>query len=143
MIKFWKKKKILVLSVEKTFDEVCDGLTEEDIVKLENVSSPGTRLMCIGNYNPTYSNYNNVRDYLQYRKDYLFKIGRVYIVAYINNDIIYVEEEVIQNKSQRINNYPFYLIKHSSKNPHLFDYFMLESDYIIMERDKIIEKLID
>jgi hypothetical protein len=152
MIKFWKKKKVLVLSsttdhpgtsspqtVEKTYDEVCDELTEDDIVKIEGISPGGTRLVCICNYNPRYSNYNNIRDFLKYRTEYTFNVGKVYEVSYINNDIIYILEDVNRG---RVNMQPFWVIKYSSRNPYIFDYFMLESDYIMMERNKAIEQLI-
>lgn len=70
---------------------------------------------------------------------YNFNKGGIYQVSYVSNEYIGVREA----NSYRLEKQISFIENHPSGYPYIFDFFVLESEYLALERDKQINNILE
>lgn len=100
--------------------------------RIDRISIPGTKLICIKNTEKVRKDYYNFREFAEnYDKfSYKFIEGNIYEVERVKNDII------------TINNTEFYFVRSSTFAENVFDIFRTLSEDIALHREKNINDII-
>lgn len=129
---FWRKK-------EKTFNEALKEAASNEayLQRVDKVSIPGTRLICIKNYNEYRESYDNLRDYLKSLdvKKYAVSVGDIVTVIRVNDHHI----ELASERSKSYRNLSFSLVEWQ---PYLFDYFLMEDEKKALDRENNLNKIL-
>ena len=131
--------------IPKSFDELMDEVaSDEEKLKRIDKLKPGTKIYCIKSHIQISKRFDNFRDYLDYHynKQYLFQKDKIYEVGSIDNFYINLVDKNNPPKSQ-LTSYRMSLIGKYINDMDFFEYFMLESEWTALERDKKIDDILD
>ena len=144
--KFWKKKNedvVLTPSYtpppprQKTVDDIIkETVFDEEILnKIDLFSIAGTRLVCIKNCGESKSNFKNFRDFVKSKTETVstFFKDEVYEVSYVTDE--YIGFKSGRNAS--------FIKGHPYGYPYVFDFFILESEYLSLKRDEQINSILE
>ena len=142
--KFWKKKNeeevVLVPSYpprQKTVDDIMRETVfdEEMLNRIDLFSIIGTRLVCIENCGENKNNFKNFRDFLKSKSEIvpIFIKDQVYEVNYVTDE--YVGFKTGKNAS--------FIKGHPYGYPCIFDFFMLETEYLSLKREQQINSILE
>ena len=127
----------LITTIEELMNEVAND--EEKLKRIDKLK-PGTKIYCIKSYIEIPQTFNNFRDYLDYHynKQHRFEKGKIYEVQSIQNFYVHIIDNPIRSTTQRMS-----LIGHYRPDDDFFEYFMLESEWTALERDKKIDDILE
>ena len=145
-LKFWKKEKNENETVNfiKTYDERIreEVLSlDEEMLKKIDLFKPGTKIRCIKDYGSDKTYFSDFRDFVKNIKKefHIFNKNEIYEIDSSSNEYVYVK------KTNRFNVPSISFIKNhpSTEVIYLFEYFILESEYIALHRDNQIEQILN
>ena len=123
----------------KEKEDFIDQVSEKELERIDQLTV-GAKLVCIKNCHEINKTYDNIRDFINNRKKtfYHFNEGETATVNRLANDIAYVD------------NYSFNLLDYGKVDlqtkkyldKYIFEVFMLESEYIALQRENQINSIL-
>jgi hypothetical protein len=123
-------------------DLIDEAVQDEKVLERIDKLTKGAKLVCIkkcGLMSP--KTYNNFREYLENRKkeEYFFEEGKIYEVNTIQNDYIYITSE----SGARLSFELLDIQRERERYPYIFNHFMLESEWLGLQREEKINEIIN
>lgn len=132
--------------IPKSFDELMNEVAnDEEKLKRIDKLKPGTKIYCIKSYIEIPQTFNNFRDYLDYyhyNKQHRFQKGKIYEIASIENFYVHLVDKD-RPSGITFTAYRMSLIGKYKPDEDFFEYFMLESEWTALERDKKINDILE
>jgi hypothetical protein len=127
----------------KEIEDIIDkAIQDEKVLERIDKLTKGTKLVCIKRHSliPP-KTYNNFREFLENRKKekYFFEEGKVYEVDIIQNDYIYITSDTGARLSFELLD----IRRERERYPYIFDHFMLESEWLGLQRDENINSILN
>jgi hypothetical protein len=123
----------------KTFTELIDdAFNNEELLGRTDKLKEGSNVICCKQYKEKTFTFTNLRTFIKYQKnkEYWFNVGESHRIERINNFVIYIS---YAQKAQEA----FSLIGVYMDYKNFFDYFMLESEWHALQRDKKIDTILE
>jgi hypothetical protein len=123
-------------------DLIDEAVQDEKVLERIDKLTKGTKLVCIkkcGLMSP--KTYNNFREYLKNRKkeEYFFEEGKIYEVKITQNDCVHIFGE-----NGSVISFELLDIKRERERyPYIFNHFMLESEWLGLQREEKINEIIN
>ena len=126
----------------ETTEQIIDRIIKDEVFlqRIDRISTPGTKLICIKNSGRIKENYDNFREYLEnyYNFTYEFVEGTIYEVRKIRNDKVIIGAAF----NGHING-EFSLIAKNMFCDYIFDIFRTIPEDIALTREENINNIID
>lgn len=123
-------------------DLIDEAIQDEKVLERIDKLTKGTKLVCIKKCHlMSPKTYNNFREYLENRKkeEYYFEEGKIYEVKATQNDCIHIFGE-----NGSVLSFELLDIKRERERfPYIFNHFMLESEWLGLQREEKINEIIN
>ena len=123
-------------------DLIDEAIQDEKVLERIDKLTKGTKLVCIKkSHLMSPKTYNNFREYLENRKkeEYYFNEYKVYEVKTTQNDCIHIFGE-----NGSVLSFELLDIKRERERfPYIFNHFMLESEWLGLQREEKINEIIN
>ncbi len=123
-------------------DLIVEAANNEELLKRCDKLKVGSYVICYHPCREKLPRFDNLREFINYQKnkEYFFNVGEKYQIENISNFTI---EVVYHNRQVRNLTETYSLIGEFEKYRNFFDYFILESEWQGLQRDKKIDEIID